>query len=90
MTGIKRIGYTLPKTGTNIIKFMDGEKLMSKVITPGPRNTNPYRIKNIITNYENQKPSKINIKFGCLTDAWIHYEATKYLKSCWKNVTGQL
>lgn len=86
MTGIKRIGYTLPKTGTNIIKFMDGEKLMSKVITPGPRNTNPYRIKNIITNYENQKPSKININFEHYMDAIIHNEAIKYLKSFWKSV----
>ena len=84
MTGLKRIGCTLPKTGTTIIKFVNGEKLMSKVIIPGQGNTNPYKIKSIITNYENQKPAKIMKNFESVMDAGLYFETLKASQYHWK------
>lgn len=63
MSKIQRVATYLPKTGTHIIKFMNNENLMSKVVIPGKGNPCSWHIDKIITNYENQKPKNMIIKY---------------------------
>ena len=85
-SGLQRVTNTIPKTGTHIIKFFNEDKLMSKVVIPGPRNSNPYRIEKMITNYENGQPKKIVLKFRDYTDAILHHDATRHNNSKFKQV----
>ena len=84
MAELQRITNTLPKTGTHVIRFVNDKKLMSKVVIPGAKNSNPKRIKKMITNYENQKPSEIRIQYYNYLDAMGHYADLKNLKNKWK------
>ena len=86
MAGLQRITNTLPKTGTHIIKFFNNDKLMSKVVIPGPRNSNPYRIEKIITNYENGQPKEVLLKFKNYIYAALHRNATKNNNSKFKQI----
>ena len=83
-SGLQRVTSTMPKTGTHIIKFFNNDKLMSKVIIPGPRNLNPYRIENMITNYENGQPKEVVLKFKDSMYAMLYRNATKNNNSNFK------
>ena len=82
-TAIQRTVKILPKTGTNIIKFMNNEKLVSKVVVPGPGNSFSRWIENTVTNYKNQKPHRISVK--CKEDCgfWYHRRFMN-LKNSWR------
>ncbi len=62
-TAVQRIVKILPKTDTQVIKFMNDGKLMSKIVIPGPGNRNSRYIAKLITNYKNEKPYKIMLDF---------------------------
>ena len=81
-TSIQRTVKILPKTGTNIIKFMNNGKLMSKVVVPGPGNSFSIRIENTVTNYKNQKPQRISVK--CKEDCglWYHMRFMNLKNNC--------
>ena len=83
---IRRVSNTLPKTGTHIIKFFNNEKLVSKVVIPGPKNSNPYKIEKMITNYENGKPKNVALKFKDYMYAMIYRNATRNNNSKFKEI----
>ena len=82
-TAIQKTVKILPKTGTNIIKFMNNEKLVSKVVVPGPGNSFSRWIENTVTNYKNKKPHRISVK--CKEDCgfWYHRRFMN-LKNSWR------
>ena len=61
-TSVQRTVKILPKTGTRIIKFTNNGELMSKVVIPGSGNSSSREIENIVTNYKDQRPSRINVR----------------------------
>ena len=82
-SAIQRSVKTLPKTGTNIIKFTNDGKLISKVVIPGPGNSFSIRIENTVTNYKNQKPHRIIVQ--CKEDCGLWYSGRFFnLKNDWR------
>ena len=84
MAKIQPITTRLPKTGTTIIKFINNGKLKTKIVIPGPKNSNPWRIEKMITSYVDGKPKEIGIKYRTLVDALIHHTELKDNKSRFK------
>lgn len=93
-TAIQRTVKILPKTGTQVIKFMNNEKLMSKVVIPGRGNVNSRFMTNLITNFKDGQPYKFSINYikrpyKGLSDYYVSlFFLPKYmdLKNKWKSV----
>ena len=80
---LKRTVQILPKTGTQIIKFTNNEKPITKVVIPGSGNSVSHSISKIITHYKDQRPkfienNKINYtNYYCKNEAsWEHIYCT--------------
>lgn len=86
MAKIQPITTRLPKTGTTIIKFINNGKLKTKIVIPGPKNSNRWGIEKMITSYVDGKPKEIGIKYHTLYDAMFHHEELQYNKSRFKSI----
>ena len=80
MVKIQPVSVRLPKTGTNVIKFIDNGVIKSKVVIPGPKNHNSIRVEKMITNYLDGKPVEIGLKFTDFIYATNHHVALKNMK----------